>query len=69
MASEYSVFFQRQLWPPSLILMVVVSWGEKEIFTKGVSDNFFSATIMAAIFDFNGSGELGRERNFYQGGE
>ena len=39
MASEYSVFFQRQLWPPSLILMAVVSWGEKEIFTKGVSDD------------------------------
>ena len=31
--------FQRQLWPPSLILMAVVSWGEKEIFTKGVGDD------------------------------
>ena len=24
--------------------------------------------ITAAIFDFNGSGRLGREQNFYQGG-
>ena len=30
---------------------------------------FFLREIKAAIFDFNGSGRLGRKINFYQGGE
>ena len=29
----------------------------------------FLAKIMAAIFDLNGKGRLGRERNLYQGDE
>ena len=29
----------------------------------------FLAEIMAAIFDLNGKGRLGRERNLYQGDE
>ena len=29
--------------------------------------NIFLTKIMAAIFDFNGSGRLTRERNLYQG--
>ena len=29
---------------------------------------FFLREIKAAIFDFNGSGRLGRKINFYQGG-
>ena len=28
----------------------------------------FITNIMAAIFDFNGSGKLGRGKNLYQGG-
>ena len=31
--------------------------------------SIFSAIIMAAIFDVNSNGKLGRERNFYQWGE
>ena len=31
--------------------------------------SIFSAKIMAAIFDLNGRGRLGRERKLYQGGE
>ena len=30
--------------------------------------SIFLTKIMAAIFDFNGSGRLVRERNLYQGG-
>ena len=36
-------------------------------FGEQVLNTFFTKT-MAAIFDFNGSGRLGRERNLYQGG-
>ena len=38
------------------------NFGEREL-------SVFLANILAAIFDFNDSGKLGRERNLYQGGK
>ena len=38
------------------------NFGEREL-------SVFLAKILAAIFDFNGSGKLGRETNLYQGGK
>ena len=38
LASECLVFSWRKLWPPSLTLMAVEGWREKEIFSKGVVD-------------------------------
>ena len=35
---ELSVFLAK-IWPPSLILMAVESWGEKQICTKWVRDS------------------------------
>ena len=37
LVSECSVFSQRKLWPPSLILKAAEGWGEKEGCTKGRS--------------------------------
>ena len=38
LASKCSVFCQRKLWPPSLIVMAAEGWGEREIVTKGAVD-------------------------------
>ena len=45
----------------------VVARGAGVIFGERVLSNFIT-NIMAAIFDFDGSGRPGREINLYQGG-